>query len=70
MQQTAYGRADGEGGVVQLTVENELRDDDIYGAIVRSPIARGPIRNIEFTIVSAKDIPGVNTAINPNAVCA
>lgn len=32
----AYGRADGEGGVVQLTVENEIPDDTIYGAIVRS----------------------------------
>jgi hypothetical protein len=36
LKQAAYGRADGEGGVVQLTVENELPEDSIYGAIVRS----------------------------------
>ena len=41
----------------------------LYGATVRSPIARGRIRDIiftgdvpwdEFTIVTAKDIPGEN----------
>ncbi|MBT4865221.1 MAG: phytanoyl-CoA dioxygenase family protein [Planctomycetaceae bacterium] len=32
----AYGRADGEGGAVKLLVRNELAEDDIYGAIVRS----------------------------------
>lgn len=32
----ASGRADGEGGVVTLTVENELPEDSMYGAIVRS----------------------------------
>src|SRR5262249_43494504 len=36
MKQSVYGRADGEGGVVQLTVENDLPEDAIYGAIVRS----------------------------------
>src|SRR5438105_4844556 len=36
MKRAAYGRADGEGGVVQLTVANELPEDSIYGAIVRS----------------------------------
>ncbi len=36
IKQTASGRADGEGGVVTLTVENELATDSIYGAIVRS----------------------------------
>src|SRR5260370_38532326 len=43
----------------------------LYGATVRSPVARGRIRNIEFpeglpwdefTIVTAKDIPGENRA--------
>jgi len=32
----AYGRADGEGGTVKLLVKNELAEDDIYGAVVRS----------------------------------
>lgn len=36
VKQAAYGRADGEGGVVQLTLENELPEDTIAGAIVRS----------------------------------
>jgi hypothetical protein len=36
MKADAYGRADGEGGVVQLTLENELPDDSMYSAIVRS----------------------------------
>jgi hypothetical protein len=36
LRQSAYGRADGEGGVVQITVENDLADDTIYGAIVHS----------------------------------
>ncbi|MEZ6059181.1 MAG: phytanoyl-CoA dioxygenase family protein [Planctomycetaceae bacterium] len=30
------GRADGEGGSVDLVVRNELADDNIYGAIVRA----------------------------------
>ena len=43
--------------------------DMLFGATVRSPVARGRIRNIEFTgnlpwheiaIVTAKDIPGAN----------
>lgn len=33
---SAYGRADGEGGVVKLALSNELPQDTIYGAIVRS----------------------------------
>lgn len=33
---TAYGRADGEGGVVQLSLANELPEDTIFGSIVRS----------------------------------
>ena len=32
----AASRADGEGGSVQLAVENELGESDIYSAIVRS----------------------------------
>lgn len=36
MKGASSGRADGEGGVVTLTVENELPTDSIYGAIVRS----------------------------------
>ncbi|OAI47321.1 proline hydroxylase [Planctomycetaceae bacterium SCGC AG-212-F19] len=35
LAERAAGRRDGQGTVVKLTVENELRDD-IYGAIVRS----------------------------------
>lgn len=37
LQQDAGSRADGEGGAVKLVVRNELPDDSIYGAIVRSP---------------------------------
>lgn len=33
---TAASRADGEGGAIRLKVENELGDDDVYAAIVRS----------------------------------
>jgi ectoine hydroxylase len=36
LQQQAASRADGEGGAIRLVVKNELADDDIYGAIVRS----------------------------------
>jgi hypothetical protein len=36
LQQDAGSRADGEGGAVKLVVRNELPDDTIYGAIVRS----------------------------------
>src|SRR4051812_48786275 len=32
----AASRADGEGGAVKLVVRNDLPDDTIYGAIVRS----------------------------------
>lgn len=36
LQRDAGSRADGEGGAVKLVVRNELPDDTIYGAIVRS----------------------------------
>jgi len=36
LQQEAGSRADGEGGAVKLVVRNELPEDSIYGAIVRS----------------------------------
>jgi ectoine hydroxylase-related dioxygenase (phytanoyl-CoA dioxygenase family) len=35
LAQKAAGRRDGQGGIVKLTVENDV-GDDIYGAIVRS----------------------------------
>ena len=36
MTENRASRADGEGGAVELVVRNELPDDSIYGAIVRS----------------------------------
>jgi ectoine hydroxylase len=36
LEQEAGSRADGEGGAVKLVVRNELPEDTIYGAIVRS----------------------------------
>ncbi|GAB4136439.1 MAG: phytanoyl-CoA dioxygenase family protein [Planctomycetaceae bacterium] len=36
IQQERSSRADGEGGAVELVVRNDLPDDSIYGAIVRS----------------------------------
>ena len=36
LETQAASRADGEGGAVKLVVSNELPDDTIYGAIVRS----------------------------------
>lgn len=36
LQQEAGSRADGEGGAVKLVVRNELPEDTIYGALVRS----------------------------------
>ena len=36
LQRDAGSRADGEGGAVKLVVRNDLPDDTIYGAIVRS----------------------------------
>ncbi len=36
IQSERSGRADGEGGTVELVVRNELPADSIYGAIVRS----------------------------------
>jgi len=36
IQQERSGRDDGEGGTVEIVVRNELPEDSIYGAIVRS----------------------------------
>jgi len=36
LQQEADSRADGEGGAVKITVRNDLPENDVYGAIVRS----------------------------------
>ena len=36
LQQEAGSRADGEGGAVKLVVRNDLPEDTIYGALVRS----------------------------------
>jgi ectoine hydroxylase len=36
LERDAGSRADGEGGAVRLVVRNQLPDDTIYGAIVRS----------------------------------
>lgn len=36
IQSDASSRADGEGGAVKLVVRNELPEDSIYGALVRS----------------------------------
>jgi ectoine hydroxylase len=36
LQRDAGSRADGEGGAVKLVVRNDLPDDTIYGALVRS----------------------------------
>lgn len=36
MTENRASRADGEGGAVELVVKNELPEDSIYGAIVRS----------------------------------
>lgn len=36
LQQESASRADGEGGAVKLVVSNDLPEDEIYGAIVRS----------------------------------
>ena len=44
IQRDRSGRADGEGGTVELVVRNELPDDTIYGAIVRS---EGIVRRME-----------------------
>ena len=52
-----------------LYVDDLSFPDMLHGATVRSPVARGKITNIsfegnipwdEFTIVTAKDIPGAN----------
>src|SRR5215813_257592 len=52
-----------------LYVDDLTFPDMLYGATVRSPVARGRIRNIsfegdlpwdEFVVVTAKDIPGAN----------
>jgi hypothetical protein len=44
IQRDRSGRADGEGGTVELVVRNELPDDTVYGAIVRSD---GIVRRME-----------------------
>lgn len=44
IQAERSGRADGEGGTVELVVRNELPEDAIYGAIVRS---EGVVRRME-----------------------
>ena len=50
-------------------IDDYKLDDGLYGATVRSPEARGILKKIhfsdqinwkEFTIVTAKDIPGKN----------
>src|SRR3989442_15070398 len=52
-----------------LYVDDLTFPEMLYGATVRSPVARGRIREIsfegdvpwdEFTVVTAKDIPGAN----------
>ena len=64
-------RKEGRDKVTGATryVDDLVFPDMLFGATVRSPIARGRIRNIEFTgnlpwheftIVTAKDIPGAN----------
>jgi CO/xanthine dehydrogenase Mo-binding subunit len=64
-------RKEGRDKVTGATryVDDLVFPDMLFGATVRSPIARGRIRNIEFTgnlpwheftIVTAQDIPGAN----------
>src|SRR5258705_4238659 len=52
-----------------MYIDDLIFPDMLHGATVRSPVARGRIKNIsfegdlpwdEFTIVTAKDIPGAN----------
>ncbi len=65
-------RKEGRDKVTGTThyVDDIVFPEMLFGATMRSPIARGRIRNIkftgnlpwhEFTIVTAKDIPGKNT---------
>src|SRR4051794_31278903 len=42
----AVSRADGEGGAVKLKVENELDDETIYAAIVRSERVAGAMQRL------------------------
>ena len=42
LQTERSSRADGEGGAVDLVVRNDLPEDTIYGAIVRSRRIAGP----------------------------
>ena len=44
IQHDRAGRDDGEGGTVELVVRNEVSDDTIYGAVVRSA---GIVRRME-----------------------
>lgn len=46
LARAAVSRADGEGGAVKLKVENELDDDTIYAAIVRSERIAGPMQTL------------------------
>lgn len=46
LAQAAVSRADGEGGAVKLKVENELDDDSIYAAIVRSERIAGTMTRL------------------------
>src|SRR5687768_16972820 len=66
-----FPRKEGRGKVTgqALYVDDLSFPDMLHGATVRSPAARGRIKNIsfdgdipwdEFTIVTAKDIPGAN----------
>lgn len=46
LARAAVSRADGEGGAVKLKVENELDDQTIYAAIVRSERVAGTMRRL------------------------
>jgi len=67
----SYPRKEGRKKVTgqALYVDDLSFPDMLHGATVRSPVARGRIKNIlfegdipwhEFTVVTAKDIPGAN----------
>ncbi len=46
LAQKVVSRADGEGGAVKVVVNNELPDDTIYGALVRSRRIVEPMRRL------------------------
>src|SRR5438132_10514253 len=75
MQQSSVGRAvprkEGRDKVTgkAIYVDDFALDGMLHGVTIRTPCARGRIRGIsfgagipweEFTVVTAKDIPGVN----------